>query len=61
MQTIFKKGYQKQVIRAVPADEKENKGWNSFSCSLDEVDRIRNKYKNKRTIHSDAAPKEQFL
>lgn len=62
LQTIFKKGYQRQEIRAVPiAREKDNNGWNSFSCPYDEIDFIRYKRKKAKKMNSEVTKKEKRL
>lgn len=53
MQTIFKKGYQRQEINAVPIRRNDNNIWNTFSCSYEEVDFIRYKYKDKIKNYSN--------
>ncbi len=50
METIFRRGYQRQEIQAAPA-KRNNNIWNSFSCAYSEVDFLRHKYKKRKKIY----------
>lgn len=41
MNNFFKKGYKRHIIKSVPANNNQENNWNSFSCSVEEVDLVR--------------------